>query len=346
MMSLDPFSESFILCIINSGKLPRDLWPWVIGGAANIANRSPTAALGWKTPYEKLSGKKPDLSAFLTIGCVAYTRQEQQKSDKMVPRAYKGILLGYVASNIWHIWNPRKQRVEEARDVQFDETRMYDPKQPFLEDLISERSLEPPTKVLDLPSEKGIFREEEPDDIREIEAPRNEGKTQELSEASHNENVEISNTQENERLIETAAQEYDHCGQPTAWPTPESTPEPHILNRGHSEAIPGGFPEDPPLEEPAATPHDEVASRMLEDSLQNSIFEEEEIRTSSAPPTAQHHDSALQEDHDSTPSSRSGVGRGGRRGRGRGRGPTDDGAREENILQGRRVRQPRKDMKE
>ncbi|KAI9038951.1 uncharacterized protein KD926_010051 [Aspergillus affinis] len=69
-------------------KLPWDLWPWVIGEAANIPNRSPIAALGWKTPFEKLSGKKPDLSALRTIGCVAYTRQEQQKSDKMAPRAY------------------------------------------------------------------------------------------------------------------------------------------------------------------------------------------------------------------------------------------------------------------
>ncbi|KAI9037493.1 uncharacterized protein KD926_000288 [Aspergillus affinis] len=333
-------------------KLPRDLWPWVIGGAANIANRSPTAALGWKTPYEKLSGKKPDLSAFRTIGCVAYTRQEQQKSDKMAPRAYKGILLGYVASNIWHIWNPRKQRVEEARDVLFDETRMYDPTQPFLEDLISETSPEPPTEVLDLPRGEGIFLEEEPNRMETGEVPRIEGNAYGSNDASNNEIMQkLSDRKVAEGQGVATVDHPDHPAQPSTLPTPESTPEPHVEpnnqeDRGRTEAIPGGFPEDPLLEEPDAIPHDEAASRMLEDSLQNSILEEEEIRISSAPPTAQHHDSALQEDHDSTPSSRSGGGRGGRRSRGRGRGPTDDGAREENILQGRRVRQPRKDMKE
>ncbi|KAI9038950.1 uncharacterized protein KD926_010050 [Aspergillus affinis] len=228
---------------------------------------------------------------------------------------------------------------------------MYDPAQPFLEDLISETSPEPPTEVLDLPRGEGIFLEEEPNRMEEGEVPRIERNAHGSNDAS---NSEIMKNLSGRKVAEgqgvATIDHVDYLAQPSTLPTPESTPEPHVElhdqgDRGNSKAIPGDFPEDPPLEEPAESPQDEAASRMLEDSLQNSIFEEE-IRISSVPPTTQHHDSALQEDHDSASSSRSGGGRGGRRGRGRGRGPTDDGAREENILQERRVRQPRKDMKE
>jgi hypothetical protein len=117
--------------------LPQDLWPWVIALVANIINRTPTRLIGWKTSWEMLTGKKPDLANFYLISCIAYTRQQQEKGAKMAPRVYRGVLIGYVASNIWYIWNPKKQQVETARDVDFNENRLYNPSDPFVEDELS-----------------------------------------------------------------------------------------------------------------------------------------------------------------------------------------------------------------
>jgi hypothetical protein len=86
-----------------SALFPADLWPFIIQATTFIVNRTPTRALNWKTPREILSGKKPDLSCLYAIGCIAYTRQKQTKRAKMAPRAYRGIHLGPVASNIWNI---------------------------------------------------------------------------------------------------------------------------------------------------------------------------------------------------------------------------------------------------
>jgi hypothetical protein len=55
---------------------------------ANIVNRTPTRTIGWKTPWEMLTGKKPNLANFYLIRCIAYTRQQQEKGAKMAPRAY------------------------------------------------------------------------------------------------------------------------------------------------------------------------------------------------------------------------------------------------------------------
>jgi hypothetical protein len=68
--------------------LLQDLWPWIVALVANIVNRTPTKAIGWKTPLEMLMGKKPNLANLYLVGCIAYTRQQQEKGAKMALRAY------------------------------------------------------------------------------------------------------------------------------------------------------------------------------------------------------------------------------------------------------------------
>ena len=53
----------------------------------------------------------------------------------MAPRAWIGYLVGFIASNIWQIWNPHCQKVVEERDVVFDETCFYDSDLPLSEDI-------------------------------------------------------------------------------------------------------------------------------------------------------------------------------------------------------------------
>ncbi|KAI9036259.1 Ty1/Copia family ribonuclease HI [Aspergillus affinis] len=292
-------------------RLPRDLWPWVSSAAANIANRTPTAALQWKTPYERITGRKPDLSGFRTVGCIAYTRQDQERSDKMAPRAYRGVLLGFVASNIWHIWNPKEQRAEEATDS----------------------SLEPPTEVLNLPRGEGIFLEENTD---QTESAGITGLPENVPDSASNDEIgeksDGGEVAEGQGVIPSGQTE--HPAQPGPLPTPKPTPEPNAefhdnltSDQRRTDTIPGGFPErsdDPP--------RDESPSRILQDSLQIAASADRD------PPleqTTQRDDFEMREDHDSQHSSRS---------RGRRRiGPTDDGTREENILRTRRAPKPKRD---
>ena len=45
--------------------------------------------------------------------------------DKLAPKAQIGVLVGYAASNIWHIWVPSTNRVIMMRDVTFDISKRY-----------------------------------------------------------------------------------------------------------------------------------------------------------------------------------------------------------------------------
>lgn len=51
-------------------------------------------------------------------------------------RAKIGYLVGYEASNIWRIWLP-DEKIARVRDVVFDESRQYDPKQASSEEVSS-----------------------------------------------------------------------------------------------------------------------------------------------------------------------------------------------------------------
>ena len=69
------------------------------------------------------------------FGSRAYTRIHNiPKKQKMKPRAFIGYLVGYRASNIWRVWNPVRKEVIEARDIDFDEKKLFDPKDAYAAD--------------------------------------------------------------------------------------------------------------------------------------------------------------------------------------------------------------------
>ncbi|THC96310.1 hypothetical protein EYZ11_004215 [Aspergillus tanneri] len=97
-----------------------------------------------------LYGKQPNLANLCTCGCHAYIRnQDLANTNKVAPKTLTGYLVGYKAA--------------KARDVTFDESRLYDPDGPFLEGLIKEKAPKPPGKLLqlsraeDLDSEPGYM---------------------------------------------------------------------------------------------------------------------------------------------------------------------------------------------
>ena len=75
-------------------------------------------------------GKKPDLSGIFILGSLTYVLivgKQRQYLGKFDPRATKGYLVGFEASNIYRVWSPITNRVIRARDVKIDETQRYTP---------------------------------------------------------------------------------------------------------------------------------------------------------------------------------------------------------------------------
>jgi hypothetical protein len=76
-----------------------------------------------KTPYELLTGNKPNVSYFRVFGSKCYVLQKRSKSCKFAPKVYEGFLLGYDSnSHAYRIFNKDFGCVETTCDAVFDET--------------------------------------------------------------------------------------------------------------------------------------------------------------------------------------------------------------------------------
>ncbi|EED15707.1 reverse transcriptase family protein [Talaromyces stipitatus ATCC 10500] len=103
---------------IQEANLPTGLWPYVMQAMVYIINRTPTKAIGYKTPYEMAYGKK------LTLEICTCLDQRQ---------------------------GPRGTKVIRARDVVFDETKKYNPEHPFAREIIR-NGVTKITESLDIPN--------------------------------------------------------------------------------------------------------------------------------------------------------------------------------------------------
>ncbi|KAJ5623668.1 hypothetical protein N7490_012273 [Penicillium lividum] len=120
--------------LLYEGKLPFELWPEAIYTAAYLLNRTLTKILdGWIVPWEEArrfidDSPKPwtSIANLRLYGSLAYCRKQNPipRLQKMTARSDIGYLVGYVASNIWRIWIPRRG-VRVVRDAVFDEKLCY-----------------------------------------------------------------------------------------------------------------------------------------------------------------------------------------------------------------------------
>lgn len=82
--------------------------------AVSLINRTPSQLLYNKTPYEVLTGKKPDYSKIRIFGCLCYASTSQKQRHKCQPRSpagYKGYKIMDLESNVIFI----------SRNVEFHE---------------------------------------------------------------------------------------------------------------------------------------------------------------------------------------------------------------------------------
>ena len=83
-------------CLLIDAELPKQLWTYAVMTSAYIRNRCYNPRTG-KTPYEYLTGIKPNLSNMHVFGTVCYAYV--QNKTKLDPRAEKGIFVGYDRSS-------------------------------------------------------------------------------------------------------------------------------------------------------------------------------------------------------------------------------------------------------
>jgi hypothetical protein len=204
-------------------QLPEDLWPEFIRTAVYLMNRSPTRVLGWQTPIEKLGqllgigNPRPNLFQIRIYGCRSYARiLNLPKKRKVAARAMIGYLVGYEGTNIFRIWIPQKRKVIRTRDVTFNEEKLYDPRQPFMEELLRESS--PRNQVtVEIPSfpyvtDAGAYAESDTSDSEyESDSPQ----------------TTVPDIREVEDEVGEVDEFFDLSGTepPLGLPTPEPTPE-------------------------------------------------------------------------------------------------------------------------
>jgi hypothetical protein len=117
-------------CMRIAARLPASMWPEIVKTAAYLNNRTPKLKLAWKTPFEALTKKKPNLSHLRVYGCRAYPLDKHiPRTEKLRPRAHIGYLLGYDSTNIFRIWIPSQEKILRIRDVTFDEALFYSPEE-------------------------------------------------------------------------------------------------------------------------------------------------------------------------------------------------------------------------
>ena len=106
---------------IQSG-LPTKLWPYFVLTAVRIINRTPKKALEYKTPYEFVTKRLPDLSGYKVPGSKTYvTKRNIPALQKNDTRSGIGYYITNIARNISVIWLPHVNKVIASRDVRVDE---------------------------------------------------------------------------------------------------------------------------------------------------------------------------------------------------------------------------------
>jgi transposase InsO family protein len=112
--------------MLSHAGVSKDFWAEAICTACYLVNRSPSMAIGNKTPLEVWSGSPAGYKHLRVFGCPAYAHV---KDGKLEPRARKCIFLGYEAGvKGYRLWctDPKSPGIMISRDVTFNEFASLD----------------------------------------------------------------------------------------------------------------------------------------------------------------------------------------------------------------------------
>jgi transposase InsO family protein len=105
-------------CLLFEAELDKFFWAEAVNTAVYLKNRSPASGLGQMTPFERWSGRKPDVSHVRVFGSPAMVHIPKNKRQKWDKKATKYIFVGY-PENVkgYRFYNPKTRQVTTSRDV-------------------------------------------------------------------------------------------------------------------------------------------------------------------------------------------------------------------------------------
>lgn len=116
-------------------KTPHRFWAEALSTAVYLKNRCPAKAVNGKTPFEALTGEKPNIGNLRRFGCVAYAHIPKDERRKLDPKARRCIHMGYgVDTKGYRLYDPSRKRIVYSRDVVFNESDNAAEKEPGLMD--------------------------------------------------------------------------------------------------------------------------------------------------------------------------------------------------------------------
>ena len=94
-------------------KSPYNFWAEAINTACHATNRLYLRKILNKTPYEILTGKKPNVKYFRVFGCKCFILKKGVRLSKFESKAIQGIFVGYASnSHAYRVYNKSSGLVE------------------------------------------------------------------------------------------------------------------------------------------------------------------------------------------------------------------------------------------
>jgi transposase InsO family protein len=136
--------------MIHDQDLPMHLWAEETRTTVYVQNRLSHSALGFKTPKEMFSGKKPKVSHLKIFVRPVFVHIPKEKRTKLDPSGKKGIFVGYFeVSKAFRIYILGYHHIEINIDVTFDEdvelkkSRRFQLEEVYEEELVAPRVEKP-----------------------------------------------------------------------------------------------------------------------------------------------------------------------------------------------------------
>lgn len=109
-------------CVLQGAKMPHQFWGEALAHVNTLRNLSPASGIS-KTPYELLTGRKPNLRSLRTFGAAAYLHVPEGRR-KLDAKAVRGVLLGWdqPCHNIYRVYVNGSIKVH--KDITVDETTL------------------------------------------------------------------------------------------------------------------------------------------------------------------------------------------------------------------------------
>jgi hypothetical protein len=127
--------------MLDEYKTSDHFWAEAINTVCHAINQLYLHRLFKKTPYELLTGNKPNVSCFRVFGSKCYVLLKRSKSSKLAPKVYEGFMLGNDSnSHAYHVFNKDSSCVKTMCDAVSDETNNSQVEQYDLDDIDDEKA--------------------------------------------------------------------------------------------------------------------------------------------------------------------------------------------------------------